>query len=380
MGCTTCTLASAHRRSEFHDQYTVGEQLGEGSFGKVFVVHRNSLENEEQACKQALSSASTSPTPAPFCVKMLCAADKNPTIERRLSRCAFDEVMIWRRIGRNGHCVDLIDAFVQEKSWYIVMEKCDGSLLDKLSYVQSILETDFRRIFREMLLGVQHLHQAGIVHRDVKADNFLLGGPCGTSVKLGDFGLATQMPFDRLLTGSVGTPPLMSPEMLAQSGYDYKTDVWSLGGTIHFLLCQEYPYSVGNYDADAVKSAILFDSPKLSLSWVDGSLSFIKCMLQRKQAHRYTAQQLLMLPSFNPNSSSPHISLREVRRLYQRAIAGVQWMAPIAGEKERPAVMDVRPSEVSTAPSLQHWCLQDESVASLRDGSRSPISRPMWPQ
>eukprot|EP00928_Gymnodinium_smaydae_P073380 TRINITY_DN56589_c0_g1_i1.p1 TRINITY_DN56589_c0_g1~~TRINITY_DN56589_c0_g1_i1.p1 ORF type:complete len:398 (-),score=51.01 TRINITY_DN56589_c0_g1_i1:391-1542(-) len=312
MGCSSSSACPVAERvetpSELADQYAVGRLLGEGQYGKVFSLQKKkgsttSTVHLTRSCQQATSIATAS---GPLCVKIveaenISASDVDSPKSSR-SRGVETEVESWRRIGEHAHCVKLVHAFAHPTAWYMVMEACAGSFADETRRVQMLLETDSTRIFTEMCESVAHLHQVGIVHRDIKVDNFLLGGPGGSTVKLGDFGFATTMPSDKMLTRLCGTAPYMSPEMVARVGYDYKTDVWSLGGVMHMLIMGDYPYSrhVANGSSAAMKEAIMNDSPRLNLTWasgLDGSFSFIQCMLQRDPQCRASAEEILQLVS-----------------------------------------------------------------------------------
>jgi serine/threonine protein kinase len=111
-------------------------------------------------------------------------------------------------------------------------------------------------MFRQMMLGIAHVHSMGIVHRDVKPENFLCKRD-GTAVKLCDFGMAAMVPEIGLLHGTCGTPPYMSPEMVNKAiGHDTKTDVWSLGATLYVLIFDSYPYKPPKPGKDEMKQAI----------------------------------------------------------------------------------------------------------------------------
>ncbi|XP_034642402.1 myosin-IIIb [Trachemys scripta elegans] len=131
------------------------------------------------------------------------------------------------------------DQYVGGQLW-LVLELCNGGSVTDL--VKGLLKCDQRLdeaiisyILYGALLGLQHLHNNRIIHRDVKGNNILLTTEGG--VKLVDFGVSAQLTSTRLRRNtSVGTPFWMAPEVIAcEQQYDYsydaRCDVWSLGIT-----------------------------------------------------------------------------------------------------------------------------------------------------
>jgi len=171
------------------------------------------------------------------------------------------EVASWRHLGNHKHCVRLYETFLEVDRAYFVMERCQCpvSHMLKIKPLDTVARTV--KIFSHMLMGIEHVHSVHLVHRDVKQDNFLAGGPRGEIIKLCDFGLTTPMPNTGKLDGTHGTPAFMSPEMLLAQGYDEKTDIWSLGAMTYMILFGCWAYAPKAQHASEMKEAIRKGSP-----------------------------------------------------------------------------------------------------------------------
>ncbi|XP_020269811.1 serine/threonine-protein kinase BLUS1-like [Asparagus officinalis] len=161
-----------------------------------------------------------------------------------ISREAQTMILINHPNILKAHC-----SFVNDHNLWVVMPyMAGGSCLHimKSAYPNGFEEIVIATVLREVLKGLEYLHQHGHIHRDIKAGNILVDTHGG--VKLGDFGVSACL-FDsgdrqRTRNTFVGTPCWMAPEVMEQRyGYDFKADIWSFGITALELAHGHAPFS-----------------------------------------------------------------------------------------------------------------------------------------
>lgn len=209
----------AGARYEF-DQTTVAQ----GGYGKVFKGHDNELER-------------------PVAIKQLAPLLSKATDEdrERFRREA-------KSLAKLSHpsIPAIYDVHFTDDEFYIIFEYIDGPSLHSFIHENGQCSlSQARTWFRQLASAVQHAHDKGVIHRDIKPGNIMLSPDLATAV-LVDFGLAlNQSDGERLTPGgfTVGTVGYMSPEQEAGDLLDNRTDIYSLSVTLYESLCGRRPSS-----------------------------------------------------------------------------------------------------------------------------------------
>ncbi len=125
-------------------------------------------------------------------------------------------------------------------SVYMVVDYLPGGeLLKVLSHKDKLKEGVIRKIMKTLLTGLKKIHSAGIMHRDLKPENLMLQNKRKYhSVRIIDFGLATEIIRDDYLYKRCGTPGFVAPEIIAHGNdmnYDERCDIFSAGVIFYIL-------------------------------------------------------------------------------------------------------------------------------------------------
>jgi len=143
------------------------------------------------------------------------------------------------------HIVKLVEYYESEQNYFLVQDLCAGpNLTDFLVDLSpdaahlGVSERIASIVIRQILKAVICCHSNGIIHRDIKLDNFIVSG-LDQSVQMLDFGLSSRFAASESVTGLVGTCAYMAPEVLMQRhghGYGTAVDIWSLGMVLYVML------------------------------------------------------------------------------------------------------------------------------------------------
>ncbi|KAF6083858.1 doublecortin like kinase 1 [Phyllostomus discolor] len=278
-----------------------------------------------------------------------------------------NEVSILRRV-KHPNIVLLIEEMDVPTELYLVMELVKGGdLFDAITSTNKYTERDASGMLYNLASAVKYLHSLNIVHRDIKPENLLVyeHQDGSKSLKLGDFGLATIV--DGPLYTVCGTPTYVAPEIIAETGYGLKVDIWAAGVITYILLCGFPPFRGSGDDQEVLFDQILmgqvdFPSPYWD-NVSDSAKELITMMLLVDVQPRFSAVQVLEHPWVNddglPESEHQLSVAGKIKKHFNTGpkpnstAAGVSVLATTALDKERQVFRRRRHADVRSRYKAQ---------------------------
>ncbi|MFZ5843914.1 MAG: protein kinase domain-containing protein [Pseudomonadota bacterium] len=154
------------------------------------------------------------------------------------------------------HIVAVYDVGVHDGQHYLAMEYVPGDDLKNRRFQLSLKQA--LTAVKQVALALEYAHKKGYVHRDIKPENVLLNEDSSRAV-LTDFGIARPSGTEGGLTQTgtaIGTPSYMSPEQALGKPLDHRTDLYSLGVVLYYLLVGEVPFTADSAVAVGIKHAV----------------------------------------------------------------------------------------------------------------------------
>ena len=163
----------------------------------------------------------------------------------------LNEIEIMKKLENS---VLLIESIESQDSYYLILELCNISLEEYLKNRENPLSIDeIKEVLLDLNKSFKEMKDKNIIHRDLKPSNILLSLNKSKinkiSFKISDFGLSKLIEGSKINKMSLkGTPITMSPEILKgeENLICNKSDIWSLGIIIYYMLFKEYPYNSKN--------------------------------------------------------------------------------------------------------------------------------------
>lgn len=150
------------------------------------------------------------------------------------------------KVMAHPHVIRMYELIDSPTELFMVMEYVSGGeLFDYIVHKVRLRESEARRIFQQIISGIEFCHSHMVCHRDLKPENLLLDK--NLQIKIADFGLSNRMWDGEFLKTSCGSPNYASPEVVSGKFYaGPETDVWSAGVCLYALLCGSLPFDDEN--------------------------------------------------------------------------------------------------------------------------------------
>lgn len=262
-------------------RYTLHEKLGEGGYGSVY------------ACRDKIG------------IRYAC---KVLPLSNNKRDCVKREMEMLQLLSKSVKVPRLIDACENEEAFYIVQERCKGGSVKEYvnEKMELYAENTVASIVRGILRGLCHIHDLGIIHRDIKCSNILFADKSDEAdIRIIDFGASIYGKVNEAVESDhiVGTPWFMSPEGLSHK-FHSKSDIWSVGVLAYQLLSGKMPFNdkANPYNPNMIVlfKSIFTEEPNMNGSvWENLSpeaKDFIKVCLQKDFNQRPFAEDALQHP------------------------------------------------------------------------------------
>ena len=277
------------------DFYKYGRLIGQGAFGKVN-LGLNVLTGRVVAIKSFNKKNLDSPN------------------NENMKKIIY-ETNLMRKLN-HPNITKILEMFEDEKYILIIMEYINGgNLFSFVKKRRKLNEKISKFLFKQIILGIKHIHSQNIVHRDVKLENILID--LNNTIKICDFGIGRILSSpDELLHDQCGTPMYMAPEILScskEKGYKgFPVDIWSAGIALYIMLSGTLPFSIKN-DIDsfvdennikkkknmALRHAIIHNEPKKIEKISDKARDLLHGLLNKDPTKRLSCDEILNHPWLN---------------------------------------------------------------------------------
>ena len=258
------TLFSRHKtiKSVELDDFQIMKVLGRGTFGKVCLVQYK-------------------PTKEYYAMKSL---KKDVLLDMDQVQSTILEKKILQSLD-HPFLVGMVFCFQTEERIYFIMPFIRGGELFQHLRKEKFFKEDKARFYAaSMGIALEYLHNHGIVYRDIKPENILIGED--GYLKLIDFGMAKMLKGNEKAMSFCGTPEYLAPEIITGEGHNRAADWWSYGILLFEMLCGIPPFYCENTERmyDLITNAELRFPKRIQLS--ENAKDLIKKLLIKKQDKR----------------------------------------------------------------------------------------------
>lgn len=265
-----------------------GTLIGAGSFGSVFLA-LNSLTGELMAVKQVEMPTST----------------KDDARKQSMIDALAREIALLKDL-QHPNIVQYLSSSKEDNCFNIFLEYVPGgSVAAMLNNYGPLKEPLVRNFVRQILQGLAYLHGKNIIHRDIKGANVLVDNKGG--IKISDFGISKKVEAGLLNSSAAHHRPSlqgsvfwMAPEVVKQTSYTLKADIWSLGCLVVEMLTGSHPYPDCSQLQAIFKIGTGGSAPAIPQKCTVEAKTFLAQTFELDHNKRPTAEALLTSPFMLP--------------------------------------------------------------------------------
>ena len=273
--------------------YLYGRRLGQGAFAKVN-LGLNVLTGRVVAIKSFKKKA-------------------EEKFNKKKKKIQYETELMKRFNHKN--ITKILEVFHDEEYMLIIMEYINGeNLFSFVKKRRKLSEKLAKFLFRQIILGIEHIHSKNVVHRDIKLENIMID--FNNTIKICDFGIGKVLKSeDELLYDKCGTPMYMAPEIILSNENDgykgFPVDIWSSGITLYIMLSGTLPFNLksknnkkenisfnGNkrYNNTYLQNQIISVKPREIENISEEAKDLLKGILNKNPEKRLTCNQILNHP------------------------------------------------------------------------------------
>lgn len=199
--------------------FTILKLIGRGSYASVYKVKRNDDGNI-------------------YAMKIM----DGDRLNKKEKLGLITEINILSK-NNNPYLLKFYEVFIENNFFHVIMEYAENkdlkSFIDYRKSKNSPLSyNSINKLFYQLCQGVKYLHDHNVIHRDLKPANIMVTK--NFDLKIGDFGISKVFTdYNKFAVTQIGSPLYMSPEVLGNCKYCYKTDIWALGCILYELFTFE---------------------------------------------------------------------------------------------------------------------------------------------
>lgn len=260
------------------DKYQVMQHLGEGSYGRVFLV-RHKETNVRRAMKEIKKTLKS-----------------NVTNDNDI----LNEIEILKKLD-HPNILKIYEFFCMKDRYFLITEYCiEGELFNKITMFAPFGEKQVAFIMNQVISAIYYCHNCNIIHRDLKPENILVSGQESEGsyeIKIIDFGTAKIFQQNEVEKKVIGSSYYIAPEVLFQN-YTEKCDLWSCGVMLYIMLSGHAPFN-GNSDSEILTRIKVGKYDLSGGNWKkisQDAKDLIRQLLEHNPIHRPSAKEALDHP------------------------------------------------------------------------------------